>query len=414
MYHYKKKSPEERKEEIEKLSQQAEKGAEEYLSSDKYKDLLDTMSKFHNYSANNCLLIALQKPNATMVGSYATWQKLNRQVNKGEHAIKIICPVPYKVKGHEVRRDPDTKQEILDKDGNPVTDEVEEQHVAFKVGNTFDISQTSQIPGKEVINLTPTHELTGDVQGYQDLMSAIKEAAPCPIETEKIAVGGAYGYFDPASNRIAVREGMSEAQTVKTAIHETAHSIMHADDSVLKEKGWTRADIEVQAESVAYVVSSHYGLDTSDYSFAYVGTWAGSPDRIHSNLEAIRKGADTIIEKMDGALEKMNEERKETQSEVTASDLAHQLDDFQKSYDPYGYKDSEIYPGSGYDEAFSAVRHNDFDNIKEELNEAVKADGDMADDAKDLLKNIEKYQKDYTDVAAAETEKETSRMHMGG
>lgn len=283
------------KEKVAEITDKLESGIKELFSSEKFKSYLNTMSKFHNYSFNNTLLIAMQKPDATLVAGFNAWKNnFGRNVNKGEKGIQIFAPAPYKIKKEEIKRDPDTDLPILDKDGKPIVEEVERVIPNFKVVSVFDVSQTN---GKELPTLG-VDELSGNVTDYEKFFEALKEVSPVPIKLAEID-GSAKGFFNQEDKTITIKEGMSEAQTVKTAIHEIAHAMLHDKD--LKktdlEKPKDRATEEVEAESIAYTVCQHFGVDTSDYSFSYVASWGSGKDlpELKSSLETIRSTASELI-----------------------------------------------------------------------------------------------------------------------
>lgn len=283
------------KEKVAEITDKLESGIKELFSSEKFKSYLNTMSKFHNYSFNNTLLIAMQKPDATLVAGFNAWKNnFGRNVNKGEKGIQIFAPAPYKIKKEEIKRDPDTDLPILDKDGKPIVEEVERVIPNFKVVSVFDVSQTN---GKELPTLG-VDELSGNVTDYEKFFEALKEVSPVPIKLAEID-GSAKGFFNQEDKTITIKGGMSEAQTVKTAIHEIAHAMLHDKD--LKktdlEKPKDRATEEVEAESIAYTVCQHFGVDTSDYSFSYVASWGSGKDlpELKSSLETIRSTASELI-----------------------------------------------------------------------------------------------------------------------
>lgn len=283
------------KEKVAEITDKLENGIKELFSSEKFKSYLDTMSKFHNYSFNNTLLIAMQKPDATLVAGFNAWKNnFGRNVNKGEKGIQIFAPAPYKIKKEEIKRDPDTDLPILDKDGKPIVEEVERVIPNFKAVSVFDVSQTN---GKELPTLG-VDELSGSVTDYEKFFEALKAVFPVPIKLAEIN-GSAKGFFNQEDKTITIKEGMSEAQTVKTAIHEIAHAMLHDKD--LKkadlEKPKDRATEEVEAESIAYTVCQHFGVDTSDYSFSYVASWGSGKDlpELKSSLETIRSTASELI-----------------------------------------------------------------------------------------------------------------------
>lgn len=313
-----------RREEMKALTDKLEAGVDAVRSSEGWKQMMDTMSRFHSYSLNNQLLISMQRPDASTVASYTTWKSLGRQVNRGEKGIKILCPTPYKttVKTEKTGSD---GQVMTGADGKPVTEETEVTRTGFKVGYTFDISQTS---GKELPRIG-VDELTGSVDGYQQLLEAIEKSSPVPIEYGDIP-SGAKGYYDNASDSIKVKSGMSEVQTIKTLLHEETHATLHSNDRIPESKSLSRDMKEVQAESVAYVVSRHYGIDTSEYSFPYVATWGDmSNNDLRQSLKTICSTANDMIDKIDEHLaltsktvrsdEKASEERLIQKAECTES-----------------------------------------------------------------------------------------------
>lgn len=285
-----------RKAEMEAMTAKLENGVKDIFSSDGYKEYLNFCAKLPRYSVNNQILIMLQKPEATMCQSFGGWKDMNRHVKKGEKGIRILAPAPYKMEREQDKLDSNGKA-ILDKDGEPVKEKVEVTINAFKPVSTFDISQTEGDP----IPTIGVAELIGSVEGYKTRLEAIQDVVPVPITFENIE-SGAKGYFHLEENRIAVQEGMSEAQTVKTIIHEAAHQALHskeAFDSSAEKK--SKNQKETEAESVAYVVCQHYGIDTSDYSFAYVATWSEGKEvpELKASLDTIRRTASDLIVKID-------------------------------------------------------------------------------------------------------------------
>lgn len=234
---------------------------------------------------------------------YTAWQRnFDRHVMKGEKGIKILAPAPYKVQEEREKLDPATQKPVLDKDGKPVTETVEVTRPAFKVVSVFDVSQTD---GKELPDIA-VDELTGSVENYAAFFDALKELSPVPIAFENIT-DGAKGYFSHVENRIAIQEGMSEIQTIKTAIHEIAHAKLHAvtpGEKVAPEDKKDRRTKEVEAESVAYTVCQRYGIETSDYSFGYIAGWSSDKEtkELKGSLETIRKTAAEMITGIDEKL----------------------------------------------------------------------------------------------------------------
>ena len=294
-----------------------EQGIAELFDSERYREYLKVMSKFHNYSFRNTVLIAMQKPDASLVAGFSAWKNnFERNVMKGQKGIKIIAPSPYKIKQEMQKIDPHTQKPVIGKDGKPVTEEKEVTIPAYKVVSVFDVSQTE---GKELPDIA-VDELTGDVDRYKDFFAALEKTSPVPIAFENIE-GGSHGYYHLEDKRIAINEGMSELQTLKTAIHEIAHAKLHDIDlNAPKDEQQPHVDRrtrEVEAESVAYTVCQHYGLDTSDYSFGYVAGWSSGRElsELKSSLETIRSAAAEIINSID---ENLAELQKAQDKEQTA------------------------------------------------------------------------------------------------
>ena len=305
---------------VKEITDQLEAGIADLFNSEQYTTWLKTMSKFHDYSLNNTLLIAFQKPDATLVAGYTAWQKqFGRQVQKGEKAIRILAPTPYKQKVEMEKLDPVTQSPVLDENGNPVKEEKEILRSAFKVVSVFDVSQTQ---GREIPSLG-VDELTGDVGEYEAFFEALKRSCPVPMKFESIQ-GGAKGYYHQTDRRIALQEGMSELQTIKTAIHEMTHQRLHAIGPDQKPKDMpqqTRNSKEVEAESVAYTICQHFGIDTSEYSFAYIAGWSHGKEtpELKASLMTIRKTASEMIGEIEGHLAEI---RKERETAVTLEEPA--------------------------------------------------------------------------------------------
>ena len=307
---------------LKEITDRLEQGIKELFDSDRYKEYLRVMSKFHNYSFNNTLLIAMQKPDASLVAGFQSWKNsFKRNVVKGEKGIKILAPSPFKIKQEMEKIDPATQKPIIGADGKPVKEEKEITIPAFKVVSVFDVSQTE---GKELPDIA-VDMLTEDVERFKDVFAALEKTSPVPIGFEKIA-GNSHGYYHLEEKRIAIDEGMSELQTIKTAIHEIAHAKLHdIDPNAPKEEQAGRPDRrtrEVQAESVAYAVCQHYGLDTSDYSFGYVAGWSSGRelDELKSSLETIRSTAAEIINSIDEHLQEIQKERDKEQAQKEAAE----------------------------------------------------------------------------------------------
>ena len=291
---------------VREITDKLEQGIKELFESERFKEYLRTMSKFYNYSFNNTLLIAMQKPEATYVAGYTSWQRnFDRQVMKGEKGIKILAPAPYKAQEEREKIDPLTQKPVIGADGKAVTETVEVLRPAFKVVSVFDVSQTD---GKELPDII-VDELKGTVENYEAFFDALRQESPVPISFEDIP-GGAKGFFSPVESRIAIQEGMSEIQTVKTAIHEIAHAKLHAvkpDEKAAPEDKKDRHTKEVEAESVAYTVCQRYGIETSDYSFGYIAGWSSGKEtkELKSSLDTIRKTAAEMIEGIDAKLKEL-------------------------------------------------------------------------------------------------------------
>ena len=304
-------------ERMKEITDRLETGTQELFESERYKAYLTTMSKFHSYSFNNTLLIAMQ--GGQLVAGYNKWRDdFHRNVKKGEKAIKILAPAPFKAK-KEVQKLDAQGRPVMGKDGKPVTEVQEIQVPAFKIVSVFDVSQTEGEPLPSI----GVEELTGSVERYGEFFKALEQTSPVPIGFEDIP-GGSHGYYHLTEKRIAIQEGMSELQTLKTAIHEIAHSKLHAiDPEAPAIEQADRPDSrtrEVQAESVAYAVCQHYGLDTSDYSFGYVAGWSSGKDlkELKASLETIRTTAHELITTIDGHLAQLQKERQAQQEQPAA------------------------------------------------------------------------------------------------
>lgn len=302
---------------MKEITDKLETGIMDLFESDRFQAYLDTMARFHNYSFNNTILIAMQ--GGQLVAGYNKWRdEFHRNVKKGEKGIKIFAPAPYKVK-KEVPKLDKQGQPVKDKDGNTVTEQKEIQVPAFKIVSVFDVSQTEGEP----LPSLGVEELAGDVERYQDFFKALEQTSPVPMAFEDIP-GGSHGYYHLTEKRIAIQENMSELQTLKTAIHEIAHAKLHAiDPEAPAAEQQNRPDSrtrEVQAESVAYTVCQHYGLDTSDYSFGYVAGWSSGKDlkELKASLETIRATAHELITTIDGHLAELQKQRQAQQEQTPA------------------------------------------------------------------------------------------------
>lgn len=481
-----KKTKEERKKEVDEFGKMLEAGIKEYIESDRYKELLDNMVNFHDYSVNNSIGIMLQKPDATLVAPYTKWQKLNRQVKKGEKGIVILCPVKYKRMTEETKLD-EKGNPVLDKDGYEIKEKIYQNLVTFKIGFVFDKSQTVQLEGKKEFALEPVSELKETVgKSYGELMYAIQEISPVPVTFEKIQ-SGAKGYYDNKNIKIVVNQGMSELQSLKTLIHETAHARIHGthwesdykkisfdvrkcvefpnlgevyedislDEAVEKLENFSQSSMlpgivfrlhdgseyaemdyplvigdelqidslnliehfresfevqkavtqlmpkfgnveylrstkEIQAESIAYMVSKHFGLDTSDYSFGYVGTWLKDNKQLMDNLDVIKATSNQMINDIELSLNKhiLFENKIENKQ-----DMAEKIDSFMKTFDPYDYMDSEQSAGFNYESILCDIDNNDIGSIKDFLNQIIDEDmeEEMSKEAQKLIQCLDAF-----------------------
>ena len=311
-----------REEQLREITERLEQGVKDLFTSEKYTEYLKTMSQFHNYSFNNTLLIAMQKPESTLVAGYSSWsKKFHRQVKRGEKGIKIIAPAPIREKEEIEKFDTETNEPVLRPDGQPETEEVEHIIPRFRVATVFDISQTYGDPLPEL----DTPELMGSVENFEIFMEAIGIVSPAPMRYAEIE-GDAKGYYSNANKEIVIREGMSEKQTMKTAVHEVTHAMCH-DRDVMEELGEKKNQMtkEVEAESVAFTVCSYFGLDTSDYSFPYIAGWSSDMDmkELRSSMDFIRKTAGSFIDGMVENIQKLQKE-KAAQRELAEDDLVFQ------------------------------------------------------------------------------------------
>ena len=320
---------------MDSIMQSLESGVEELFTSNRYQEFLKTMAKFHNYSFNNTMLIAMQRPDATLVTSYKNWQSMGRQVMKGEKGITIIAPAPYKkMKEKEVLDK--NQRPIMGTDGKPKTEKVEVTVPHFKAVTVFDIAQTS---GEPIQTLAP-ELLTAAVQDFDSFMQAIQKISPVPIRFDEID-GNANGYYHNADKEIVIKKGLSESQTLKTAIHETAHAKLH-DSEIMESLGVEKDRLtkEVEAESVAYCVCSSFGLDTSDYSFPYIAGWSSSREmkEMKASMDVIRKTAGEMIDQLTEELEIILEEKQKTELHEKYGILVDALEAAGYRYD---YRESE-------------------------------------------------------------------------
>lgn len=390
------------KERLKEITDSIETGIKDMFESDKYRTYLQTMSRFHKYSLNNTMLIAMQKPDATLVAGFNKWKDgFGRNVKKGEKGIKIIAPVPYKVKEERTKLDPVTKAPLLDKDGKLQTEEVEKQIPTFRVVSVFDVSQTE---GKEIPTLV--NDLMGNVENYEIFMEALNRSSIVPIEIKPIA-NGADGYYHLEDKTIAIREGMSEIQTISATIHEMAHSKLH-DKAVLDENGEPvkkdRNTEEVEAESISYAVCNYYGIETSDNSFGYIANWSKGKGlkELKSSLELIGKTSSELITDIDKHLAEITKEREaeltqEVQQPVVLSEvdiLAAKIDSFVAEYDPHSYRDNLNDAENSIDEIKNNLATGKLFEIREYLKDVVEENGEFSEQAQELIESVDKYEFD--------------------
>jgi len=296
-----------RKTELQDIIAKLEQGVKDVFNSENYKNYLSVMSKFHRYSFNNSLLIALQKPDATLVAGYKAWQEHKRQVKKGEKSIRILAPQTYTVREERDVTKKDVNGNFIFENGKPVTEKqlVEEKRIRFVPVSVFDVSQTY---GEPLPSLKKVEELDGVVPEREAIFNALKNVSQIPIEFSPIS-GGTKGYYSPTEQKIYINTGMSDMQTIKTGIHEVAHKILHDPEKDALSAAESRNKKEVQAESVAYVVSNHFGLDTSDYSFGYIASWSNGKElnELKTSLNEIQKAAALIIDEVEKELSILRE-----------------------------------------------------------------------------------------------------------
>lgn len=334
---------------LDTIMKSLEEGVEKVFTSEQYQMYLQTMAKFHNYSFNNTLLIAMQRPDATLLAGYQTWQKkFHRHVKRGEKGIKIIAPVPVKEKRQVEKIDEETQEIVIGIDGQPETETVERILPRFRVTTVFDVSQTEGEP----LPTLEVNELVGDVFIYEDFMKGLEEISPVPFQFQEID-SGAKGYYSNAEKLVAIQTGMSQAQTMKTAVHETAHAILH-DRDVMEENGITkdRMTKEVESESVAYVVCNHFGLDTSDYSFNYVAGWSSDKEmpELRSSMDTIRLTSSQLIADITEKLLELQKTR-ELENDIKTEELTEESSFFsniENSYAIYQYHQADNEMGYQY------------------------------------------------------------------
>ena len=392
------------RERLQQITAGIEQGIKELFESEKYMRYLSVMSRFHRYSVNNTMLIYMQKPDATLVAGYNKWKnQFERHVKRGEHGITIIAPTPFKKKIEEQKLDPDTKAPILDAEGKAVMEEREVEIPMFRPVKVFDVSQTD---GKPLPELAST--LSGSVQNYEAFMEALRRSAPVPLSVEPMAAN-MDGYFSPDQQRIAIRAGMSEVQTVSAAVHEIAHSKLHNYAQVQEEaaragdkeppKKKDRNTEEVEAESISYAVCQYYGIQTGENSFGYIANWSQGKElpELRASLETINKAAGELIADIDRHYKVICKERG---IDLTAApepqrdpieQLAADIDQFSFDYDTYEYRDQVDNREDALWELTATLRSGDASGVRDWLQEIADENepGEAATKAAELLDRLE-------------------------
>lgn len=379
-----------------------ETGVENIFTGDKYAQYLQTMSKFHRYSFNNTLLIAMQRPDATLVTGYRNWQSMGRQVKKGEKGITILAPAPIKRKREQEILDQNHKP-LLDADGKPRTEEVEVVIPRFKPTTVFDISQTD---GEPIETLAP-EELTEAVADYDLFMEAITAVSPVPIRFDEIA-GEAKGYYHSGDKEIVIQKGMSESQTIKTAIHETGHARLH-DKDIMEKQGIEKDRLtkEVEAESVAYCVCSAFGVDTSEYSFPYIAGWSSNCDmkELKASMDIIRKTAGEMIDELSDNLQELFAEKKQLLESVQKQKLIPAMEAAGYHFDELESTDGNLrFLPDGTHEIGGVMISDSWNDVKEWLEGVVLEDPDTAERVERVM-HPERYEKSSEELMFAGEER---------
>ena len=392
------------RERLQQITAGIEQGIKELFESEKYMRYLSVMSRFHRYSVNNTMLIYMQKPDATLVAGYNKWKnQFERHVKRGEHGITIIAPTPFKKKIEEQKLDPDTKAPILDAEGKAVVEEREVEIPMFRPVKVFDVSQTD---GKPLPELAST--LSGNVQNYEAFMEALRRSAPVPLSVEPMAAN-MDGYFSPDQQRIAIRAGMSEVQTVSAAVHEIAHSKLHNYAKAQEEaaragdkeppKKKDRNTEEVEAESISYAVCQYYGIQTGENSFGYIANWSQGKElpELRASLETINKTAGELINDIDRHYKVICKERG---IDLTAApepqldpieQLAADIDQFSFDYDTYEYRDQVDNREDALRELTATLRSGDASGVRDWLQEVADENepGEAVTKAAELLDRLD-------------------------
>ena len=392
------------RERLQQITAGIEQGIKELFESEKYMRYLSVMSRFHRYSVNNTMLIYMQKPDATLVAGYNKWKnQFERHVKRGEHGITIIAPTPFKKKIEEQKLDPDTKAPILDAEGKAVMEEREVEIPMFRPVKVFDVSQTDGKPLPELAS-----SLSGSVQNYEIFMEALRRSAPVPLSVEPMAAN-MDGYFSPDRQRIAIREGMSEVQTVSAAVHEIAHSKLHNYAKAQEEaaragdkeppKKKDRNTEEVEAESISYAVCQYYGIQTGENSFGYIANWSQGKElpELRASLETINKAAGELIADIDRHYKVICKERG---IDLTAApepqldpieQLAADIDQFSFDYDTYEYRDQVDNREDALRELTATLRSGDASGVRDWLQEFADENepGEAVTKAAELLDRLD-------------------------
>lgn len=379
-----------------------ETGVENIFTGEKYAQYLQTMSKFHRYSFNNTLLIAMQRPDATLVTGYRNWQSMGRQVKKGEKGITILAPAPIKRKREQEILDQNRKP-LLDADGKPRTEEVEVVIPRFKPTTVFDISQTD---GEPIETLAP-EELTEAVADYDLFMEAITAVSPVPIRFDEIA-GEAKGYYHSGDKEIVIQKGMSESQTIKTAIHETGHARLH-DKDIMEKQGIEKDRLtkEVEAESVAYCVCSAFGVDTSEYSFPYIAGWSSNRDmkELKASMDIIRKTAREMIDELSDNLQELFAEKKQLLESEQKQKLIPAMEAAGYHFDELESTDGNLrFLPDGTHEIGGVMISDSWNDVKEWLEGVVLEDPDIAERVERVM-HPERYEKTSEELMFAGEER---------
>ena len=385
------------KEKLSEITDSIERGIKELFASDKYKEYLQTMSRFHRYSVNNQMLIFMQKPDASLVAGFNKWKdSFGRNVKRGEKGIKIIAPAPYKKKIEKEKLDPDTKLPMLDENGQPIKEVAEVSTSTFKVVSVFDISQTEGKPLPEL-----SSDLTGNVEHYDAFMEAVKRSSPVPIDFKPIE-NGADGFFSYDNQSITLREGMSEKQTVCAAIHEMAHATLHnysrrnKDETDVERKD--RHTEEVEAESIAYAVCAYYGIETVENSFGYLASWSSDKElkELKASLETINKTSSELITAIDRNFKEVCKEQgidlSSKADPITA--LATDLDRFAYDYDTYDYTDRVSDPQGNISDLVGEISSGNCSDVADWLRGIINDNTEYSQTAQSLLDRPTSYVKD--------------------